>query len=342
MSDEVLREMIRQHVRLRFPQSVFSWQGGEPTLCGLAFYERVVEFQMKYGAKGQVIGNSFQTNGLLLDDEWCKFFARYKFFIGLSLDGPRELHDSYRKGTEDTPTPRQRQGVDRPSPWERTVKAAGLLAKHKVEFNILSVITRESEKMAKDLFKWFLDNGFRFLQFIPCVEILESGEITPYSVTPQGFGQFLCELFDIWWANREKGVSIRTFDAVVEFFLIGRPSMCVFSSCCDGYLVVEHNGNVYPCDFFVKKDRRLGNLMKTPLDEIYKGEAYKKFGEEKGNVPDGCKGCEFFPLCNGGCQKDRIDPKTKKTYLCPAYKAFFSHASRRLRVLAEDIRRRQR
>ena len=185
--------------------------------------------------------------------------------------------------------------------------------------------------MARDTFQWFLDNGFKYLQFIPCVEVSSSGEILPYSVTPTGFGQFLCRLFDLWWNNREKGISIRTFDAVLESLITGRPSMCVFSSCCDGYLVVEHDGSVYPCDFFVRRHTRLGNLMDIPLDKLYRGEAYQNFGKDKGNLSPECRRCEFLSLCNGGCQKD-------KTYLCPAYKAFFTHALKRLKVLARDIR----
>lgn len=327
MSDDVLEEMIKQHLGLRFPQSVFSWQGGEPTLCGLLFFKKVVELQMKYGRSGQVVGNSFQTNGLLVDDEWCEFFNQYKFFIGLSLDGPRELHDKYRRRRQGTASPKG-------SSWEAAVKAAKLLSKHKVEFNILSVVTRESEKMAREVFQWFLNNGFKFLQFIPCVEVSSSGEVDPHSVSPQGFGRFLSELFDIWWENRDKGVSVRTFDAVLESLIMGQASMCIFSPCCDGYLVVEHDGGVYPCDFFVKEEARLGNLMDTPLDEIYNGEAYKKFGKEKGNIFTKCNSCNFFSLCNGGCQKDRIN--SQKTYLCPAYKTFFAHASRRLKGLAEE------
>jgi uncharacterized protein len=319
MSDEVLGEMTSQYLGLRFPQSVFSWQGGEPTLCGLSFYKRAVEFQMKYGANGQVVGNSLQTNGLLLNDEWCRFFNRYKFFIGLSLDGPKELHDKYRKGIKG-------------SSWERGLKAAELLSRHSVEFNILSVVTGESEKRAKEIFRWFLDNGFKYLQFIPCVEVSQNGGITPYSVTPQGFGRFLCELFDLWWMNKDTGISLRIFDAVLQYLVTGESGMCIFSSCCDGYVVVEHDGSVYPCDFFVRKDARLGRLTKTPLDELYKSEKYRKFGREKSNIPDECRSCEFFSLCNGGCRKDRTN--FRKTYLCPAYKMFFAHALNRLKYLS--------
>ncbi len=326
MSDEVLKKMIRQYLGLKFPQSIFAWQGGEPTLCGLSFYKRAVEFQMKHGCEGQVVGNSLQTNGLLLDDDWCEFFNQYNFFIGLSLDGPREVHDSYRKGAKG-------------GSWEGAMKAAELLSKHKVEFNILSVVSRKSEKMAKDLFQWFLDNGFRYLQFIPCVELSPFNDITPYSVTPQGYGQFLCELFDLWWKNKENGISIRTFDAILESLLTERPSMCVFSSSCDEYLVVEHDGSVYPCDFFVRKDKQLGNIKDVHLAELYRSQAYQEFGKEKRNISPECKSCERLSSCNGGCQKDRID--YQKTYLCPAYKTFFAHALERLMILADDIRRKE-
>lgn len=319
MSDEVLKEMIRQFLGLGFPQSVFAWQGGEPTLCGLNFYKRVVELQMTYGGGGQVVGNSFQTNGIFLNEEWCEFFNRYKFFVGLSLDGPEEVHNSYRGNS-----------------WKEAMRAVYLLREYRVEFNVLSVVTRKSEKLAGELFQWFMDNGFGYLQFIPCVEISEEGDITPYSVTPEGYGIFLCELFDLWWKNRKYGISIRTFDAILECIITGRPSMCIFSPCCDSYLVVEHDGGVYPCDFFVKNNTLLGNLMDTPLDRMYTSESFKRFGREKSNIPY-CTGCEFFFLCNGGCQKDRID--SRRTYLCPAYKKFFKYTLKRFTSLKHKVQR---
>lgn len=326
MSDEVLQEMVRGYLGLRFPYVVFCWQGGEPSLCGLSFYKRVVELQMRYGYNGQVIGNSFQTNGLLLDDEWCKFFSQYKFFIGLSLDGYREIHDTYRKGING-------------GSWEETIKAAKLLSDYKIEFNILSVVTRKSEIMAEELFKWFLENGFKYLQFIPCVEVSDNGEILPYSVTPEGYGNFLCELFDVWWENKEKSISIRTFDVVLEVILTGKSSMCIFYSYCDGYLVVDYNGNVYPCDFFVREDMRLGNLMNNHLDGLYSSETYKKFSREKADIPSECKKCEFLFLCNGGCQRDRLNSSGEKNYLCISYKTFFAYTLKRFTILAEEFKK---
>ena len=328
MKKEVLEEMLRQHLSLQLPFSVFSWQGGEPTLCALSFFEEVVKLQMKHGHNKQVVSNSLQTNGILLDKNWCQFFKEYKFFIGLSLDGPKEIHDKFRLG-------------GKKGSWEKAMRAARLLSQYRIDFNILTVLTRESEGKAKMFFHWFLEHGFRYLQFIPCLEKSPSGKgIASFSISAQGYGDFLCDLFDTWWEN-DRTVSIRTFESVLENLVLGYTNFCIFSPVCQGYLLVEHNGSVYPCDFFVKEDTSMGNLMQTPLDKIFSSRCYEKFGQRKSMVSDECKECSHLRFCYGGCQKNRIDQEGKqveKTFFCSSYKQFFCHAFSKLSLLAEEIK----
>jgi len=329
MNREMLEEVIRQYLGLRFPVSCFSWQGGEPTLCGLAFFEEVVKLQMKHGRGGQAVSNAFQTNGLLLDKDWCLFFNRYKFLVGLSLDGPQALHDHHRL----------RDGT---GSWERVMRVARLLSDYEVEFNILAMVTRKSENRARELFYWFAEQGFRYLQFIPCLERLPGGRgIAPFSVSVGGYGDFLCGLFDVWWENRSQGVSIRLFDTVLEHLVGGHPMFCVFAPDCQGYLVVEHDGTVYPCDFFVRDDTCLGNIVDTPLPTLFQAPAYKQFCRKKKQLPHECQGCRWLSFCWGGCQKDRIDGEGRpvaSNFFCRAYQQFFSHSMPRLLTLAKEIK----
>lgn len=324
MNRQVLEEIIRQYLKFRFPVSVFSWQGGEPTLCGLSFFKEAVRLQQKHGREGQIVNNSVQTNGLLLDEEWCRFFAEYKFFVGLSLDGPADLHNRYRGSS-------QRKGME----------AAAALSRSGVEFNILTVLTADSAGRARQLFHWFLQNGFYHLQFIPCLEpVPEERKIASFSISAGEYGNFLCELFDAWWDNGDWNVTVRTFESVLEILAYGKTHYCVFSPLCAGYLVVEHNGSLYPCDFFVRKETFLGNLLQQPLAEIYRSSGGKNFSARKSDLPEDCQECKWLRFCYGGCQKDRIAPgggPARKTYFCPAYKQFFSHTMERFKLLATQI-----
>lgn len=329
MRRKVLEEMIRQYLDLKFPVSLFSWQGGEPTLCRLQFFQEVVKLQIRYGRGGQMVSNTVQTNGILLDKDWCRFLNKYKFLVGLSLDGPQPIHDHYRHS-------RNGKGS-----WEKVIGAAKLLSDYEVKFNILAMVTRKSEYQAQKLFYWFVEHEFRYLQFIPCLETVPHGEdLAPFSSTDKGYGDFLCGLFDVWWKNRDQAVSIRLFDAILERLISGRSALCVFSPFCQNYLVVEHNGTVYPCDFFVTKDRCLGNLMKTPLEQLFHLPSNRDFGRKKSILPDECQQCPWLPFCWGGCQKDRINSQGRpavKSFFCASYKQFFPHAMPRLIELAKEL-----
>ncbi|HEX67728.1 MAG TPA: anaerobic sulfatase maturase [bacterium] len=323
MTREVLETIVRQYLQLQFPVSVFSWQGGEPTLMGLDFFREVVRLQMRYGSNGQVVCNGLQTNGLLIEGEWCRFLSKFKFLVGLSIDGPEEIHDFYRgKGTH-----------------KRVMQTAKLLKDYGVEFNVLVVLTDKSVGKTKEIFEFFLENDLRFLQFIPCMEVGERG-IQPFSISPEGYRDFLLELFDLWWKVKEK-VSVRMFDALLEKILLGKvQSFCPFAPRCGSYLVVEHDGSCYPCDFYVRKETYLGNVMETHLAEIYRSSLLQRFSWKKSFLPPECDTCPYKDYCYGGCQKDRVDRKGKpstKTIYCLSYKSFFSYALPRLKEYARKV-----
>ncbi len=322
MPDPVLERMISSLLQLRFPETVFAWQGGEPTTAGLDFFRRAVEFEKRYGASGQSVGNALQTNGLLIDDAWCAFFDEYKFLVGLSIDGPQEIHDKYRVTAGG-------QGT-----WEKCMDSARRLGQHEVPFNILCVLNPDNVKLGKDLVRWFVDRGFNYLQFIPCLE-----PNSPYNVDPEDYGRFLCDTFDFWSREGFGRVSIRDFDAMLTAELGQASPLCTFGRVCNHYIVIEHNGDVYPCDFFVYDEWKLGNIMNAPIESFIETERYKQFAYQKDKVPE-CRGCAWRTMCHGGCQKDRVSSRTHSdpTPLCSAYKMFFEHATPRLRTLAKRVR----
>ena len=323
MSDAVLERMVSGLLEYRFPETVFAWQGGEPTVAGLDFFKRAVELQQRYGAPGQSVGNGLQTNGILVDDDWCEFFRRYKFLIGLSLDGPKEVHDHFRVNAAGHGT------------WDKVMAAARLMEQYQVEYNILCVVNSHNVKLGKDLLRWFADHGFNYLQFIPC---MEPG--MEHNVTPEEYGEFLCQTFDYWAREGFGKISIRDFDALLAT-RVGQPMpLCTYGRVCNHYIVVEHTGDVYPCDFFVYDEWKLGNIMDAPLDSFMETDRYKRFAYQKDKVP-ACRGCQWRPMCHGGCQKDRLAIGTFKdpTPLCAAYKKFFAHATPKLNALAKRLPR---
>ncbi|MDQ1255601.1 MAG: Anaerobic sulfatase maturase [Candidatus Hydrogenedentes bacterium] len=326
MSDDVLERMISQLLRLRFPETVFAWQGGEPTVAGLDFFRRAVAFEQKHGAPGQSVGNGLQTNGVLIDEEWCQFLGEYKFLVGLSMDGPQAVHDAMRVNAAG-------QGN-----WDKVMGAARLMDQYQVPYNILCVVNSENIGLGAGLTQWFVENGFNYLQFIPC---LEPG--MPYNVEPERYGDFLCQTFDYWVKEGFGAVSIRDFDALLTARL-GQPNpLCTYGRVCSHYIVVEHNGDVYPCDFFVYDEWKLGNIMDAPIESFMQTPKYKEFAYRKDKVPR-CRGCEWRDDCHGGCQKDRLatGTVTDPSPLCAAYKKFFAHAGPALDKLAKHVQRMQR
>jgi uncharacterized protein len=343
MSDEVHEAYIRQLLDShQTPRVTVAWQGGEPTLRGLDFFRRSVELQKKYAKPGTKIENAFQTNGVLLNDEWCRFFHEKNFLVGLSLDGPRELHDFYRKDKGGHGT------------FDRVVKAARLLQKHKVEFNILCTVNSKNADHPLEVYRFFRDQlGTNYIQFIPIVErINENGEtgfqegskVTDRSVRPDQWGRFLIEIFDEW-VRRDVGQTfVLNFEGALAGWLGMAGTVCIFGPTCGLGMALEHNGDLYSCDHFVEPNYFLGNILKIPMVELVASEKQRKFGTDKRDtLPKYCRECKVLSICNGECPKNRFietqDGETGLNYLCAGYKAFFRHADKPMRIMADLIRR---
>jgi serine-type anaerobic sulfatase-maturating enzyme len=332
MPPEVLERMVEDYLSYGFPTSAFTWQGGEPTLAGLDFYRKAIEFQMSHGRSGQAVANALQTNGILLDDQWAEFLAEYRFLVGLSLDGPQQVHDHYRINRKGQPT------------FEKVMAAADTMHRHRVEFNILTMITDHSEKLGAEIYHDLVSRGFYHLQFIPCVEYdPDTGKPAPQNCSPRGYGQFLSDVFEEWYAQDIGRVSVRTFEGIVAM-LAGSPqlSICNLGQVCDHYLVVEKDGGVYPCDFFVDKKYLLGNLMDKPLAEIYQSEPERSFACIKADLTKKCRLCPYLDICHGGCPKDRLTAGGgnfgRPSHLCEGLMLFYDHTRARLEALADSVR----
>jgi len=335
MNEKVLEEMIKQVLSQSGSNVSFGWQGGEPTLMGLQFYEKAVEFQKKYGVT-KVIGNGLQTNGILLDKKWAKFLNQYKFLVGLSLDGPEHIHNHYRLN-------RGGKGS-----WQQVFDKVNLLLDNGVEVNALSVVNDYSVKFPEEIYQFHKDNGLSFMQFIPCVEShpQDATKAAPFSVTPLEYGKFLCKLFDLWkldFVNKQPTTSIRFFDSVFFHYVDLEPPECTLLPECGIYVVVEHNGDVYSCDFFVEPEWKLGNVLDSNLTEMLNSQKQNEFGKMKVQLPVECKTCEWLRFCYGGCTKDRIrDPRDQKlNHFCQSYKMFYKHADPYLKKLAADWKQQQ-
>jgi len=345
MSDAVLEKLVKDYLGLRFQVSGFAWQGGEPTLMGLDFFKRAVELQKRYGVTGQEVGNSLQTNAVLLNDpEWCRFLAENKFLVGVSIDGPKDMHDRYRLDLGGHGT------------WDRVMAAIARMKEFGVEYNTLTLINRLTADHPDEIFDFLIGLGIRYLQFIPCVEVdPQSGMVAEFSVTPKQYGDFLCRLFDRWMAFGPDKLSIRDFDSVLTHCIAGRHSICTFDRQCSQYIVVEHQGDVFPCDFFVEPKWRLGNLLETPIEQLAACAQKKAFARCKSNLATRCLICRHLAVCRGGCMKDRLEaegrrPQTptayglqptaydRESYFCESYRRFFDYAMPRFLQVAAQIR----
>jgi uncharacterized protein len=339
MSDETMEAYIRQTLDgHRVPQVTIAWQGGEPTLMGLDFFKRAVELEKKHARPGQRIENSFQTNGVLIDEEWCRFFHDNNFLVGLSLDGPRPLHDAYRhdKGGK--------------SVFDKVVRAARLMQKHEVEFNILCTVNAANSRKPLEVYRFFRDKlQARFIQLIPIVERdnetgnQEGTRVTARTVDPEQYGRFLAGIFDEW-VRRDVGVMFVTFfDAVLASYVRGRSTVCVLSPTCGEGVALEHNGDLYSCDHYVEPRYLLGNINQTPIAELVSSERQRRFGKDKSStLPRYCRECEFLFTCHGECPKNRVlmtsDGEPGLNWLCAGLKAFFNHVDRSMRIMADLLR----
>jgi len=328
MTEEILEETIRQCMSQASCHISFCWQGGEPTLIGLPFFERAVAFQIQYG-HGQSVGNSLQTNGFLLDKNWSHFLRKYSFLVGLSLDGPEHVHNRYRlmKGGHGS--------------WKHIVDRAKLLLDEGVEVNALTVVSDYSSQFAQEIYGFHKALGLRYMQFIPCFEKNPGNpqNILPFSVQAKDYGNFLCQIFDLWCSDFRDGrptISVRFFDSAFFHYVGLEPPECTLLQTCGVYIVVEHNGDAYACDFFVDPEWKLGSVMTDSIEEMLNSSLQNKFSRLKSQRPSDCQICPWLCFCWGGCPKDVVSDKAGKNYqwFCAAYKMFFEHADPFYRKIA--------
>ncbi|HEY3762282.1 MAG TPA: anaerobic sulfatase maturase [Verrucomicrobiae bacterium] len=351
MSDAVLAEYVRQYIQSQSASEIyFAWQGGEPTLLGVDFFRKAVALQKKF-ANGKNISNAIQTNGTLLDDEWCRFLAENKFLVGLSIDGPRELHDRYRVDKRQQPT------------FDKVMHGLELLKKHKVDFNTLTVVNRENSRHPLEVYRFLKSIGSEFLQFIPLVERAgtdsaaggvfaepplsgetgNSSAVTPWSVESQQYGDFLCTVFDEWVRHDVGKVFVQLFDVALGNWMGLGSSLCVFAEKCGAAVAIEHNGDLYSCDHYVYPRWKLGNVMDQNLGAMVSSPEQIKFGNDKSDsLPKFCRKCEVRFACNGECPKHRFietpDGEWGLNYLCAGYKKFFNHIDPHMKTMATLLR----
>jgi uncharacterized protein len=317
MSRSVVETMIRKTLAMNAPRNSFCWQGGEPLLMGLEFFRDAVAFQKKHSRSGQIIENSIQTNGLLLDDAWCEFLRTENFLVGISLDGPAPIHDFYRKDHGQKGT------------FAQVMQSIGLMKKHDVQFNILCLLTDRNINSPQELYNFFRSHDFRFLQFINCFENDSlSGAWKPFSVKGEETGKFYVQLFDQWFAKDFFDVSIRFFEDILLYLVDGVKASCCYNNTCSSYMVVEHNGDCYPCDFFVFKEWKIGNLMESNVSNIMKSPLRSRFVSLKADLPEVCEGCRIAPFCRGDCTRFRYLPETgykNVSEYCTTIKMVYHH-----------------
>ncbi len=328
MADDLLERYIVQHIEACPRESIlFSWHGGEPTVLGLDYFRRIVELQRKHRPAGREILNGIQTNGTLLDDDWCRFLAAERFFVGLSMDGPKELHDRYRVTKGEKTTHRQ------------VLQSFRMLQQHRVSCDLLCVIHHHNVRQPAAVYRFFKDIGVEYLQFLPLVTRLEDHGVSAETVPAEAYGTFLCTIFREWIRHDIGRIGIQNFDEAARPFLGMEHALCVSRVACGDVVVVEHNGDFYACDHFVDREHCLGNIRDTPLVDMLESPALREFGRKKRDaLPRYCRECEVLALCNGGCPKDRIiltpDGEAGLNYLCAGLKRFFGYSAPYLQKMA--------
>ena len=349
MGDEELELYVKQYIEAQdVPQVNFAWQGGEPTLLGVDFYRKAVKLQKQY-AGGKQITNAFQTNAMLLDDEWCEFLAEENFLMGVSIDGPEKIHNRYRVGRGGEPT------------WHKVMAGIEVIKKHKVEFNTLTVLHKHNADYPKELYEFLTrEVGSHFLQFIPIVERVadnlpahflqlvgpefrDGATVTEWSVGSEQYGRFLNGIFDQWVRKDIGKYFVQIFDTTLAGWMNQDPGLCIFAETCGDAMIIEHNGDVYSCDHFVYPEYNLGNVKEKTIREMAESPEQRKFGTDKRDtLPQYCLDCEFRQVCNGGCPKQRFiktpDGEDGLNYLCAGYKIFFGHTKPYLMAMAGELK----
>jgi uncharacterized protein len=351
IADDLLENYVRQYIESQPADTVhFAWQGGEPTLLGVEFFRKAVALQKKY-ADGKRIENSLQTNGVLLDEKWGQFLAEGHFLVGLSIDGPVELHDAYRVDKGGNPT------------FDRVMRGLEILKRFDVAFNTLTTVHHINSAHPLDVYRFLKEHGSGYMQFIPIVErtYTSPGEnglnlvppesdvpaaVTEWSVEPEAYGQFLCTIFDEWVRKDVGKQFVQLFDVALEMWVGMEASLCVFRSTCGSAMAMEHCGDVYSCDHFVYPENRLGNVKEKSLVELASSAQQIKFGQDKNDkLPRMCRECDVHFACHGECPKHRFattpDGEHGLNYLCAGYKMFFRHIDTYMRFMADELRNRR-
>jgi uncharacterized protein len=334
MPDRVLEEYIVQHIDASSdPVINFSWHGGEPTVLGLDYFRKIVALQRKHQPLKRRITNGMQTNGTLLDEDWCRFLAEENFAVGLSLDGPQDMHDRYRVTKDQKPT------------FKQTMRGYELLKQHRVYVDILCVVNAHNVQHPIHVYRFFKQINAQYITFLPLVEPeLDAAGINPCSVPAEAWGYFLCAIFDEWMSQDIGQVKVQIFEEAARTAFNQEHSLCIFRPICGDVPVVEHNGDFFSCDHFVDAEHCLGNILEIPLAELLESPAQRAFGQAKWDtLPRYCRSCEVRDMCNGGCPKDRFlrtpDGQAGLNYLCAGYKRFFTYCQPWVAELAAQWRR---
>ena len=321
MPDNVLEMYIAQHIQASTDQTIFfSWHGGEPTLAGLNYFQRIIELQQKHLPENRFVLNGIQTNGTLLDEIWCQFLKKENFIIGISIDGPEQFHSANRFRKKGQPV------------FEEVLQGYQLLKKHEIPCEILCVVNAQNVGYPLEVYRFFKSLNAEFLTFIPLVERLspDSDQVSARSVTAKGFGEFLCAIFDEWQTADIGTVKIQIIEEALRTAFGLEHSLCIFKPTCGRVPVVEHNGDFYSCDHFVNRAHFVGNIQEKSLADLLESPKQKAFGQAKFNsLPEYCLKCDVLSMCNGACPKDRFiktpDGEPGLNYLCEGYKLFFRH-----------------
>lgn len=344
MSDSLLEKFIEEYINSQtMPQVLFTWHGGETLMRPLSFYQKVVELQKKY-ANGRTIDNCIQTNGTLLNDEWCEFFHDNHWLVGISIDGPQEFHDEYRKNKQGKPS------------FMKVMQGIHLLNKHQVEWNAMAVVNDYNADYPLEFYHFFKELGCHYIQFTPIVErihphadgrhlahVLQKEEkLADFSVSPEQWGNFLCTIFDEWVKNDVGEYFIQIFDSTLANWMGAQPGVCTMAPTCGHAGVMEFNGDVYSCDHFVFPEFKLGNIYEKSLIEMMYSEKQIQFGQQKrDSLPNKCKECNYLFACNGECPKNRFltteDGEPGLNYLCKGYYQFFDHVAPYMDFMKKEL-----
>jgi len=329
MAEATLEKLISSYMETPQKCYTFGWQGGEPTLMGLGFFKKVIELQKKYGKSGSMVANGLQTNSILLDEQFIKYLSAHRFLLGVSLDGPQYLHDRYRRFKGGGKT------------FKKVIKSIEILKENNVDFNILVLVNNYNVNKAAEIYQFLVENELYFHQYIPCVEFDSHGSLQPFSINGEQWGSFLVELFNQWYPKDICKVSIRFFDSLLNSLVYGKATICSMGKNCNQYLVVECNGDVYPCDFFVRKDLKLGNIHEDNWQEVLDNKTYLDFGKAKSNYSFICSSCKYLKYCYGDCLKHRgFDSSSSRNLskLCSGWKIFYEQKLKIFKEIADTLK----